>query len=223
MTTTRLVPRYSGVASPHRAAGFSLIELVIVIVILGILAVTALPRFLDVTDEAKKASVEGVSGGFATGVSLVRAQWEAEGRAKQDSLNTVLYDGSRFYLTTPTDTQVSNGELSPGYPMDTSAGGSIDVDPANLTAPRCLKIWEGLLQNPPKATASFSEVRGSGNDLKYYVSVTNNGQDSVCRYYLVNSLSKGSDGKYQDPQGSTDAFMSFSYRPASGQVTTNIN
>lgn len=203
MTTTRLVPRYSGVASPHRVAGFSLIELVIVIVILGILAVTALPRFLDVTDEAKKASVEGVSGGFATGVSLVRAQWEAEGRAKQDSLNTVLYDGSRFYLTTPTDTQVSNGELSPGYPMDTSAGGGIDVDPANLTAPRCLKIWEGLLQNPPKATASFSEVRGSGNDLKYYVSVTNNGLDSVCRYYLVNSLSKGSDGKYQDPQGST--------------------
>ncbi|MBS4697495.1 type II secretion system protein, partial [Aeromonas allosaccharophila] len=42
----------------RRAAGFSLIELVIVIVILGILAVTALPRFLDVTDEAKKASVE---------------------------------------------------------------------------------------------------------------------------------------------------------------------
>ncbi|MFB2906967.1 MSHA biogenesis protein MshB, partial [Aeromonas jandaei] len=37
------------------------------------------------------------------------------------------------------------------------------------------------------------------------------------------ALSKGSDGKYQDPQGSTDAFMSFSYRPASGQVTTNIN
>ncbi|MEM0556405.1 MULTISPECIES: MSHA fimbrial major subunit MshB [Aeromonas] len=206
-----------------RTAGFSLIELVIVIVILGILAVTALPRFLDVTDEAKKASVEGVSGGFATGVSLVRAQWEAEGRAKQDSLNTVLYDGSRFYLTTPTDTQISNGELSPGYPMDTAAGGSPDVDPANLTAARCLKIWEGLLQNPPKATASFSEVRGSGNDLKYYATVSSNGLDSVCRYYLVNSLSKGSDGKYQDPQGSTDAFMSFSYRPASGQVTTNIN
>lgn len=82
--------------------------------------------------------------------------------------------------------------------MDTSAGGGIDVDPANLTAQRCLKIWEGLLQNPPKATASFNEVSGSGNDLKYYVSVTNNGLDSVCRYYLVNSLSKGSDGKYQD-------------------------
>ena len=61
--------------------GFSLIELVIVIVVLGILAVTALPRFLDVTEEAKNASVEGVSGGFATGVLLVRAQWEAKGRS----------------------------------------------------------------------------------------------------------------------------------------------
>ncbi|HDN9020023.1 type II secretion system protein [Aeromonas salmonicida] len=223
MATNRMAPRHPASMMTSRAAGFSLIELVIVIVILGILAVTALPRFLDVTDEAKKASVEGVSGGFATAVSLVRAQWEAEGRPKEDGQNTVLYDGSRFYLTTPTETQVSNGELSPGYPMDTSAVGGIDVDPANLTAQRCLKIWEGLLQNPPKATASFSEVSGSGNDLKYYVSVTNNGLDSVCRYYLVNSLSKGSDGKYQDPQGSTDAFMSFSYRPASGQVTTNIN
>ncbi|MCE9932071.1 MSHA biogenesis protein MshB, partial [Aeromonas salmonicida] len=31
------------------------------------------------------------------------------------------------------------------------------------------------------------------------------------------------DPVHEDPQGSTDAFMSFSYRPASGQVTTNIN
>ncbi|MGL4917536.1 MAG: type II secretion system protein, partial [Aeromonas allosaccharophila] len=104
MTMKPMAPTMPENGMMRRAAGFSLIELVIVIVILGILAVTALPRFLDVTDEAKKASVEGVSGGFATGVSLVRAQWEAEGRAKQDSLNTVLYDGSRFYLTTPTDT-----------------------------------------------------------------------------------------------------------------------
>ena len=74
----------------QRAAGFSLIELVIVIVVLGILAVTALPRFLDVTEEAKTASVEGVSGGFATGVLLVRAQWEAKGRTKENSLNTIV-------------------------------------------------------------------------------------------------------------------------------------
>ncbi|HDV5460170.1 TPA: prepilin-type N-terminal cleavage/methylation domain-containing protein [Vibrio cholerae] len=40
--------------------GFSLVELVIVIVVVGLLAVAALPRFLDVTDEAKKASAAAV-------------------------------------------------------------------------------------------------------------------------------------------------------------------
>lgn len=53
--------------------GFSLVELVIVIVVVGLLAVAALPRFLDVTDEAKKASIEGVAGGFATGVLCTSA------------------------------------------------------------------------------------------------------------------------------------------------------
>ncbi len=69
MTMKPMAPTMPENGMRRRSAGFSLIELVIVIVILGILAVTALPRFLDVTDEAKKASVEGVSGGFATGVS----------------------------------------------------------------------------------------------------------------------------------------------------------
>lgn len=207
----------------RKQTGFSLIELVIVIIVLGILAVTALPRFLDVTEEAKNASVEGVAGGFATGVLLVRAQWEAKGRTNEGGLNTVLYDGYRFYLTTPTQSDIEAGLISPGYPIDTNVSSDVDVVPSDLTADRCLAIWNGLLQNPPKATNTFASVAASSNDLKYFVSKDGSGNDSVCRYYLVNSLSKGSDGNYMDPSNVTSKYKSFSYRPASGQVVTNIN
>ena len=46
--------------------GFTLIELVIVIVILGILAATGLSKFMDVTEEAKNASVEGTATGCSS-------------------------------------------------------------------------------------------------------------------------------------------------------------
>ena len=44
-----------------RSAGFTLIELVIVIVILGILAVTAAPKFLNLQSDAKEGVLKGVS------------------------------------------------------------------------------------------------------------------------------------------------------------------
>ena len=40
----------------RKQSGFTLIELVIVVVILGFLAVTAIPKFLDLTDQAKQAN-----------------------------------------------------------------------------------------------------------------------------------------------------------------------
>ncbi len=204
-------------------SGFTLIELVIVIVILGILAVTALPRFLDVTEEAKNASVEGVAGGFATGVLLVRGQWEAKGRAKEDGVNTIMYDGNRFYLTTPTAAETENGDMSPGYPIDTNDSESHASQPGSLSSKRCLYIWNRILQNPPKATDDFSEVSASKNDMKYYVTKSGSGYDSLCHYYLVISLDKTSEGNYKEPGTTTSSYKSFTYRPASGQVVTYIN
>ncbi|EGU41684.1 MSHA pilin protein MshA [Vibrio ichthyoenteri ATCC 700023] len=54
-----------------RQGGFTLIELVVVIVILGILAVTAAPRFLNLQDDAREASLEGLKGAMAGATGIV--------------------------------------------------------------------------------------------------------------------------------------------------------
>jgi len=54
--------------------GFTLIELVMIIVILGILSVVAIPRFFDLSGQANTAAERGVVGGVRAGISTFFAQ-----------------------------------------------------------------------------------------------------------------------------------------------------
>ncbi len=53
--------------------GFTLIELVLVITILGILAVSALPNFINVSTQARRSSRDGTAGAVRAGIALFRA------------------------------------------------------------------------------------------------------------------------------------------------------
>ncbi|HTN29380.1 MAG TPA: prepilin-type N-terminal cleavage/methylation domain-containing protein [Pseudomonas sp.] len=119
----------------HTQRGFTLLELVVVIVIVGLLATVALPRLMNATGDAQAASVNGTAGALAAGVAMVRAQWElnrAKGRGGQ---NNVAGFG---------EGDVDVNEL--GWPVATASGPG---------AQGCAELWRGvLLGSAPRVAVS---------------------------------------------------------------------
>lgn len=75
--------------------GFTLIELIIVIIILGILSVTAAPKFLDFSSDANKAVLDGLSAQVSTAASLVYTKSIIQGVHK-DANGSVDIDGDGY-------------------------------------------------------------------------------------------------------------------------------
>ena len=73
-----------------KQAGFTLIELVIVIIILGILAVTAAPKFLNLQDDAKKAAANGVLAAVQSSAQLVYSRAFLDGKEKDETGNATV-------------------------------------------------------------------------------------------------------------------------------------
>lgn len=114
----------------RKQQGFTIIELIVVIVVLGILAATAIPRFANIGTEARIASIRGVEGSMLSAKEIVRAKWYAAGSA---SLATVTSaDGTSIaVLTTPTN--LAGFPTAAGMASALSVSGNITCTPGATT------------------------------------------------------------------------------------------
>ncbi|MGR5236204.1 type II secretion system protein [Vibrio alfacsensis] len=87
-----------------RQGGFTLIELVVVIVILGILAVTAAPRFLNLQSDARVSALEGLKGAMqgASGIVYGKSAIEGEERIEKSATPAPDAEGVTTHFGYPT-------------------------------------------------------------------------------------------------------------------------
>lgn len=82
-------------SSPPDLSGFTIVELVVVIALLAILASVAVPQFINLGSDARRASIEGVQGAMASTSTMVAAKAIIEG--VEDGWITA--DGNRIKVT----------------------------------------------------------------------------------------------------------------------------
>lgn len=147
--------------------GFTIIELVIVILILGILAATAIPRFMDVSDEAHQAIMENLLGDSATGLALFRATWMAEG-ARPGALVRGFGKGNL-------------------YTQDNNLGDPAGFDDSTVDYNTCLEAFQGLLSDsaPAMVTTSASPTDDADREDIIELAALNNPNAAIITSFDV--------------------------------------
>jgi len=155
--------------------GFSLLELILVITLIGLLAAWSIRYYNDVAENSQRVGMEALANHFATAVMGVHGQWllhtEARGPASQLENDGVLLAISKT-----------------GWPIGVVSGGMNTPASAyqgTQDQQQCAALWMNLLHNPaPYVLAGDEESRG----FRYRISALTAGG---CRFELISSSLRG--------------------------------
>jgi MSHA pilin protein MshA len=142
----------------NKQAGFTLIELIMVIVILGVLSAFALPRFADLGGNARTASINGVAGAMKAAANIAHAQQLASGGSGSDTVSLegvdiVMLNGYPSVVGIMVAAQISTDDY-------TVSGGTVSVTSAP-DAPNCSVVYTAAVAGslgPPVVAQSPASV-----------------------------------------------------------------
>lgn len=157
--------------------GFTLIELIMVIVILGILSAFALPKFADLSGNAEDASVEGARGSVRSAAAIAHAACLADSACNASgATSSVTIEGSAINMVYgyPSKGDISTAATLDGYALSATATGVI-VALNQSAGAGCFIYTEATATTTPAAVGAASSTGlGLGADTAF------GGGDDTC-------------------------------------------